>query len=86
MRRILVVLTMALVMAAIMVVIWWPRHWRRVRAPSPTHNCGGTSSFGTRELLGSGQAFGDLVSDFAQVQQADNLTQANCNQNSGQNP
>ena len=53
---------------------------------SNAHNCGGTSSVETREQLGGGKQFGDLVSDVAQEQQVDNNTQANCNQNSGQNP
>ncbi len=57
------------------------------KGPEPNaHNCGGTSSVETREILGGGKQFGDLVSDVAQEQQVDNLTQANCNQNSGQNP
>ena len=57
------------------------------KGPEPNaHNCGGTSSVGTMEQVGGGQEFGDLVSDVAQGQQADNVTQANCNQNSGQNP
>ena len=86
MRRILVVLTMALVMAAMMVVMAAPA-LAQGKGPKPNaHNCGGTSSFETRELFGSGQAFGDLVSDVAQEQQADNVTQANCENNSGQNP
>ena len=86
MRRILVVLTMALVMAAMMVVMAAPA-LAQGKGPEPNpHNCGGTSSFETREFLGSGQAFGDLVSDVAQDQQVDNVTQANCNNNSGQNP
>ena len=55
--------------------------------PEPNaHNCGGTSSVGTMEQVGGGQEFGDLVSDVAQEQQVDNVTQANCNNDSGQNP
>jgi hypothetical protein len=55
--------------------------------PEPNaHNCGGTSSVGAMELLGGGRQFGDFVSDVAQLQLLDNFTQANCNQNSGQNP
>ena len=53
---------------------------------SNAHNCGGTSSVGTMELLGGGREYGALVSDVAQVQLVDNFTQANCNQKSGQNP
>ena len=57
------------------------------KGPEPNaHNCGGTSSVETMEQVGGGREFGDLVSDVAQEQQVDNLTQANCNQNSGQNP
>ncbi len=86
MKRILVVLTMALVMAAMIVVMAAPA-LAQGKGPEPNaHNCGGTSSFESRELLGSGQAFGDLVSDVAQQRQADNATQANCNNDSGQNP
>jgi hypothetical protein len=55
--------------------------------PEPNaHNCGGTTSVGAKQLLGGGRELGDLVSDVAQVQLVDNFTQANCNQNSGQNP
>ena len=86
MRRILVVLTMALVMAAMMVVMAAPA-LAQGKGPEPNaHNCGGTSSFETRELLGGGKQFGDLVSDVAQLQLADNVTRANCENNSGQNP
>jgi hypothetical protein len=54
-------------------------------APNP-HNCGGTSSFGTIEALGGGREFGGVVSDEAQKRNADNVTQANCNQTPRQNP
>ena len=50
------------------------------------HNCGGVSSFKSRELLGSGRAFGGAASEGAQQQRGDNVTQANCDDNSGQNP
>jgi hypothetical protein len=55
--------------------------------PDPNaHNCGGTSSVGTIEALGSGQEFGQVVSGEAREQNADNVTQANCNETPRQNP
>ena len=55
--------------------------------PEPnTHNCGGTSSFGTIEQLGGGREFGGVVSDEAHDQNIDNLTHANCDRTPRQNP
>jgi hypothetical protein len=54
--------------------------------PEPNdHNCGGTTSVGTIELVG-GEEFGDVVSAEAQEQNADNLTHANCDRTPRQNP
>ena len=85
MRRIIALVTVALVMA--MMLALSGAALAQGKGPEPNaHNCGGTSSFQTRELLGSGRAFGGVVSDVAQEQQADNVTGANCENNSGQNP
>ena len=86
MRRIMLVVTVALVMALMLALSG--AALAQGKGPEPNaHNCGGAASFQTRELLGSGRAFGGLVSDVAQLQLADNVTQANCNLNSGrQNP
>ena len=86
MRRILVVLTMAVVMAAIMVVMAAPA-LAQGEGPKPNpHNCGGTSSVETREQLGGGREFGEVVSDEAHDQNIDNLTHANCDRTPRQNP
>ena len=83
MRRIFVIVVVMLVSLVVPVGVALAQG----KGPEPNaHNCGGTSSVGTMEQVGGGQEFGDLVSDVAQEQQVDNVTQANCNQNSGQNP
>jgi hypothetical protein len=83
MRRIFVIVVVMLVILVVPVGVALAQG----KGPEPNaHNCGGTSSVGTMEQVGGGQEFGDLVSDVAQEQQVDNVTQANCNQNSGQNP
>jgi hypothetical protein len=83
MRRIFVIVVVMLVILVVPVGVALAQG----KGPEPNaHNCGGTSSVGTMELLGGGREFGDLASDVAQVQLVDNFTHANCDENSGQNP
>jgi len=77
MKRIIMILTVALVMAAMMLSLSGAALAQG--PPANEHNCGGTSSVESIALEGSGQAFGQDVSGLAdEYGGVSDFTLANC--------
>jgi hypothetical protein len=83
MRRILLVLAVTLVSVVVSATAVMAQE---VPPPLNDHNCGGDDAVNSIAILGSGQAFGDTVSDEANQQEVDNQTNANCNNPPRKNP
>jgi hypothetical protein len=75
MRRILLVLAVPLVSVVVSATAVMAQE---LPPPLNPHNCGSDDCVNAIAILGSGQAFGDTVSDEAIQQEVDNQTDANC--------